>query len=397
MELLVSFLRWPFAVYVVWAVPVLYLLLGLVLRVRSTARRSAGAPAPASASAGIPRIPAGVHPLMVEAMMSNDVLGDHNKGVGTLEWLAACAMHTAATENSVTLETRAPAGMDDEALFEMVDVRRVAPVRDAVDAAVLGCYLPTGEEMSEMMAHLQEYEQRATTDAARRFLDKMRESVTVQRQDEATLGSVLKRLRADYSSMSGAFATMRGRLRALACQAGYMEDADPYHGERWRQWGGSLVLLWTAAGMLTAGGSGLPQGAIIVGFIAAFALTLATAQFVIPWTTPLNAAGEELADEGKRICDTSVDELLQLGDRELMDVACFLTAHQPGGALTMALARAMDARGAAEPWQRAFVAWCAPIPGRSGDRKRGGVSVLACAADTFQTIEIDERDDGVDV
>ena len=260
MELFVAFLRWPFAVYVVWAVPVLYLVIGLVLRTRSTARRSAGAPAPASASAGIPRIPDGVHPLMVEAMMSNDVLGDHNKGVGTLEWLAACAMHAAATEGSVSLGTRAPAGMDDDALFEMVDVRRVAPVRDAVDAAVLGCYLPTGEEMSEMMAHLQEYEQRATTDAARRFLDKMRESVTVQRQDEATLGSVLKRLRADYSSMSGAFATMRGRLRELACQAGYMEDADPYHGERWRQWGGSLVLLWTAAGMLTAGGSGLPQG-----------------------------------------------------------------------------------------------------------------------------------------
>lgn len=404
-----------------WIVPLAYFIGGLACHIH--ARRTTPAPAAIHTPVALPR---NVHPVMVDALMDNESLGESYRGQGLVEWFAACVVHAAGTDGSMVVETHAPVDDKLESVLSSIKITRLREPSDPLDARIIALFMPTGATSEETKRLMREVDSSSLTPQQRARADAMLANRTLPRRDSMTLQELLDETRESYGPMTGGFYFAREALRDAAYQTGYQRP-DPYHGKLTHRLLYSIALLWTVFVAPIAstyvslnGGPEVPGGAVPVLFLLGnLALVWVASNRLYPWTVPLTQAGSDIAAAGEAIAKESADQLARQTERDQLLSASFLAAHAPAAdnatQLAARFASTVDGRPgsgmlgpiastarpvlddtSASGWRLAFAAFCSPVMVR-GKSRRKTLTPLSLCADEFLSIEVDERDDGVDV
>lgn len=404
-----------------WLVPVAYFVGGLACHVHM--RRSRPRPTVIRTPVAPPR---NVHPVMVDALMDNEVLGESYRGQGFVEWFAACVVHAAGTDGSMVVETHTPVSDEAEAVLSSIKITRLREPSDPVDARVIAAFMPTGAPDEETRRLMDELDSTSLSPQQRERVRATLDSRRRPRRDSVTLQELLDETREDYPSMTADFYFAREALRDAAYREGY-QTPDPYHGKLTHRLLYAIALLWTvfAAPLESTfvslnGGPELPGGAVpVLVLVGCVALVWVAANRLYPWSVPLTQAGSNVSATGGALAQESADQLARQTERDQLLSASFLAAHAPAAEnatqLAARFASTVDGKpgsgmlgpvastarpvfddASASGWRLAFAAFCSPVLVR-GQSRRKTVTPLSLCADKFLQIEVDERDDGVDV
>lgn len=412
-----------------WLVPFAYALGGVACRLHAhfTAPKQQATSAP-SGSAGVAALPRSVHPVLVDALMSNELLADSDRGTSFVEWFAASVVHAAGTDGSVVVETHVPVDDEPGSILASVKVTRTRTPSDPIDALLISVFLPTGEGDEEQERLAQALETSGLNDRSRKRMHAVLLGRRRPRRDSVTLQELVDEAREEHGPLSSDFRRTREALARLATETGYQID-DPYHGKVTHGPLAAGVLLWTVFGapiadvsIALAGGPGLPNGPVPLLILLTFVvLVWASANLVYPWGAPLTQTGANVAAAGAAVANESADDLARQTERDQLLSAAFLVAHGPrednATQLAALLAHAVEGKPGtgmlaavatqtrgplmpddptAEGWRRANASFCSPVFAR-GESRRRATTALSLCCDRFLSAEVAERDDGVDV
>lgn len=369
----------PVTCFVLLVAPLIYLVVGIVVRVQLT-RDAPKAPADGSS----PRLARDVHPIIVDALLGNDVLGKHNRGDGMPEWFCACAIHAAGTDGSARIDavpederdshTRdkgadgAKASHAHDAL-EGIAITRTAEPGDEVDKALLNVFLPEGDGVAGISDDLKR-KLRATPDISEEDIKRYEERAANGKRvrvDRVTLRGLIDELHDDYWSMTQRFEATRAALNAIADRQGLLQP-DRFHTDALKnKVGGAIILIEALAGWLIFGNAPGVKDFAIPLYFGEIVIASVTAALIIPWATCLTGRGKEVAATGKHVLAASAEELMCLREEDQLRAACFLATAAPQAGDTIEFARRLgeEARrqGAdADDWRLAFALLYAVAP-----------------------------------
>lgn len=403
-QALVAVISSPLSAPVLAALSVLYLLAGLYARHAS----KAWTPSERGDAATSPHLPAGVHPVLADALMTSEILQkENNRTWGMAQWTAACALHAMGSEGSVRIGARSACGptdtsgyrwTGDKSLYPALDgleVERLDSVGDELDALVLEVLLPTGAEgrrqrleaIDELRATGKVPEERLDEYAAQLEEDDGKDGPALR---AATLLGMIGELHDDFWTVCSAANTARGRLASMARARGYLREGPGPFARLRKEAGTTLLILHAIGGLLVFGNATLlPVPARIGLWVGCLVVDYVTFGMVFPGAIPLTEAGLEVTDAASRIRSARPEELATLPERERLDAACLLLAGDPSSPTAQGLANLLAREARPGSWQEAYCALCHPVSFDKNERPTSLLSAFRSEMGTADTYEYD--------
>lgn len=388
------------------------------------AARSAGfgdASATDSAAAATEVAPDKVHPVLQDMLANPRSLEPEDYGSGMVERFAACAIHAAATDGSVKVRWtgtgRVPMGRDIDPLssngivsyssggpvtkyddlFQKIEILRVRKPKDPVDSLVIDLFSSYGTHRMSTTLHTMVYQVRSQWES----LSERFRSLRIALAEEATRQGLRK------PSDAKRLKFMKGWALAIALLSSLvLSNSLP---------GVLMTSLYLFAFSIGANArlltmSSVGSGLYLACLIAALVIAL-WARFQLPSARSMvTARGKAAGEEPGRVLHdyvsngASASAFSRMSEEEQVRLACYMVLRGADSPEVIELASRLGERAEDDTWQRAFFLLCGALPVKTEGNKRKGIApgvkqsnAISLCEDAFSTIEIDERDDGVDV
>lgn len=404
---ILAFLNTPWPSLVFFALALAYLALGI--RARLAAQE--WAPTKGGGESSSLKLPRDVHPILAEALTRSGILRTEGNTVWPIErWTLAAALHALGTDGSVRIGPRRACGPTDTQsnsyrwtgdrdlypALDEVEIERLRTPSDPTDAAVLEALLPSGAKRREAL--MEAFNKLSTSDRIPTDkLDEYKAHLT-QEPDEtavpaATLLGMIGELHADYWTVLDVVRWVQSRLRSIVTDQGLLRE-EATNGKRktspGRSLGTALVLLHGLPGLIIFGNAGFGTLGTWAAYLGCLAIDMVTMVAVFPSEIPLTPAGLEIAGSASAVLAADPRDLTRLPERERLDAACMLLAHDAGSATAQGLAAALASEARPGSWQEAYRLLCAPV--QTVKPRKKPISLAEAFASEMNTASIYESD-----